>query len=614
MNRQTYFAIISVLLLALLLRLPLLNGSFWLDESAQAIESVRPLNQQLNIAHDFQPPLLHLVVHFASYFSYSEWWLRTIGALIPGLVSIFFSIKIVLLLFMKPLPQLCCLEFKGGRLSKFLHLDKINANSSTNECKDYPFGKKQLTSTNKAKQLALLTGVFLSINSFHLFYSQELRPYALPAMWAVISWYWLIKKLPSFLATNWPLTNLPDTHCQFTQWKLIGQILQNSSLFIICSIAGLYSSYLYPFVLIGQFSFLALQFFLAKKTVTLANLLLSSFIPATVIGLAFLPWLPSFLTQLRIGQELRLAMPNWETVVSLTQVKAIPLVLGKFFYGNIPLDLSWRYLLLPVLVSLLIIANLLANFKQLKPYKNIFLVIFSWLIIPLLTAWLISFAVPVIRPKRMLVILPAFEMALVFGLLLVSGVSHWQKKLNNLVIILLIGLRLSSIYRYYTDVTLQRENWRSLASEIKEKFDPNNTALIFAFSDQFAPWDWYTTFQTDGADKKNFINTQVSDPDMNSPSAKPTKNTQFKTYATGTYSLVDKDLALEIIKPASHYQYLLLFDYLRDLTDANNLLPVALKDHGYTEIGALDYANIGFVRIYVKNRVVGGSNFNSPQH
>jgi hypothetical protein len=50
-----------ILLLALILRLPLLNGSFWLDEAAQFLESARPLTEQLHIADDFQPPLMHLL-------------------------------------------------------------------------------------------------------------------------------------------------------------------------------------------------------------------------------------------------------------------------------------------------------------------------------------------------------------------------------------------------------------------------------------------------------------------------------------------------------------------------------------------------------------------------
>ena len=61
-----------ILVFALLLRIPLLNGSFWMDEAAQALEVIRPLSKQFDIIADFQPPLLHLILHFAQYFSHTE--------------------------------------------------------------------------------------------------------------------------------------------------------------------------------------------------------------------------------------------------------------------------------------------------------------------------------------------------------------------------------------------------------------------------------------------------------------------------------------------------------------------------------------------------------------
>ena len=46
--------IVGILLVAFLIRLVGITQSFWLDEAAQMIESVRPLTQQLDIAGDFR--------------------------------------------------------------------------------------------------------------------------------------------------------------------------------------------------------------------------------------------------------------------------------------------------------------------------------------------------------------------------------------------------------------------------------------------------------------------------------------------------------------------------------------------------------------------------------
>ncbi|MBD3279202.1 MAG: hypothetical protein GF390_00640, partial [Candidatus Pacebacteria bacterium] len=96
---KNHWLILVILILALLMRLPHLTGSFWLDEAAQALESARPLAHQLDIQQDFQPPLIHLLVHFALYISRSEWWLRTVAALIPSLITIWASYQVVKQLF-----------------------------------------------------------------------------------------------------------------------------------------------------------------------------------------------------------------------------------------------------------------------------------------------------------------------------------------------------------------------------------------------------------------------------------------------------------------------------------------------------------------------------------
>ena len=139
MNLKSYLLnhksslIYLILFVALLLRLPLLSGSFWLDEAAQALESVRPLSQQLNITSDFQPPLFHLVVHFLSLVSHAEWWLR-LASLIPGLITIYFTFRI------------------GCRFS----------------------GSPDEASAKSGRLVGLIAGLLLATSQFHVFYSQEL--------------------------------------------------------------------------------------------------------------------------------------------------------------------------------------------------------------------------------------------------------------------------------------------------------------------------------------------------------------------------------------------------------------------------------------------------------
>jgi mannosyltransferase len=141
MKFRKYLPEIGIIILAILVRLIQLDGSFWLDEAAQALESIRPLSKQFEIAADFQPPLFHLIVHALIQLSQTEWWLR-LASLIPGLLTIWLTIKI------------------GKRLFN--------------------------------RGVGLAAGILLATSQFHLLYSQELRPYSLAALFGLITfWYWL---------------------------------------------------------------------------------------------------------------------------------------------------------------------------------------------------------------------------------------------------------------------------------------------------------------------------------------------------------------------------------------------------------------------------------------
>jgi len=480
--------ILFILLLALLLRLPLLNGSLWLDEAAQAIESSRPFNQQLAIMGDFQPPLIHYIIHFALYISKAEWWLRTIGALIPGLITIYATYKI------------------GEKLG--------------------------------SKKMGLIASLLLSTSSFHIYFSQELRPYSLPAMWATLSW------LPIIAKQN-------QKKLKIKNLKLV--------IFSILSLLGLYSSYLYPFLFLTQLIYL--NFF---KKLPFKQL----FFIATIVGLGYLPWLPSFFTQLSVGQHLRQELPGWETVVSIPQLKSIPLVFGKYIFGVLDLKLNIPYLL----IGFIIISFSFKLFLQFKK-KSQLSILLLWLFFPLITAWLVSFYIPVIRPKRMLYLMPSFF------LLIANLVTQNQTKLKlflktktnigSILFIIVLAVNSYSVLQYYLKPEYQRENWRALYQEIQNNYPQEKTIIAFSYPHPFSPWDWYA--------KDN-----------------------YPTFSTGAHYIKNAPDLTQNLKQITQYDYVLVFDYLRDLTDPDDQLIQEIEAFGYKGVGVIDYPNIGFVRVYAK--------------
>lgn len=503
------FVIVGILIFSFLLRLPLLNGSFWLDEAAQALESARPLVQQLDIAYDFQPPLLHLITHFALYISRSEWWLRTFGALIPGIISIWAT---------------------------------------------YQIGKK-LADTKTAIWASLL----MATNSFHVFYSQELRPYALPALFASLSWLVLL---------SWQQPNLNKPLLQRHR------LFSKYALYTLLTLLGLYSSYLYPFLIISQ----AVYILLLKR-----NLVSTYFFHAIFWVLGFLPWLPSLWEQFQVGGQLRSTLPGWEQVVSIDSLRSIALVFGKFTFGVLDLEftlfffLGMMLVLLPMIYSGALIKSKRLPFlkrlhsflpKNIRPRKTalkdltIPTTLLIWLLVPLATAWLVSLQVPVLRPKRVLFLLPAFYLLISF-----SAQSFPHKKVSQAFLGILLTLNIYGLSQYYLQPRLQREDWRSLHANITHLYN-TDAASVFSFNQPFAPWIWY--------------NQQ-----------------EYPSLATGSLSISDSNLEA-FSEQFDGYTYLLVFDYLRDLTDPDDKLLKTIEDEGYQAMDFYDQTSIGFVRIYAR--------------
>lgn len=462
--------------LAFVLRLPLLSGSFWLDEAAQALESTRPFSQQWQIFEDFQPPLLHYLLHFASQISVSEWWLRLWGALVPGLVTVWAT---------------------------------------------YQLGKKLFH-----ERVGLIAALLLATSSFHIFYSQELRPYSLPAALAILSTLALFER--SF------------------SWKK----------FALLSVLGCHSSYLYPFFLASQVCVLWQKKELRRDVLTaVAGILLGC-----------LPLLPLFLRQLAVGQELRGELPGWESVVSTPQLKALILVPLKFLYGVTDLRINtWYVGSLVIFIGLVFLVGrqFLQELRKNSQLKNLFLSLGILAGAPLLLSWIVSFSVPVVQPKRLLFLLPLWYLLLAAPL---KKYSSKQRAALFLIVVMLI-INFWGTLQYWVQPQLQRENWRELKRDIAQTLPASETIAVFSFDDAFAPWRWYE------------------------PPVVP-------SLATGTLTADSVEDLSGTLRPITEYQYVLVFDYLRTLTDPQNRIPAAIESFGFEGRGVFDYPGIGFVRIY----------------
>lgn len=137
-----------ILIIALVLRLILINQSLWLDEAIQALALMGKMGPLLSYAlADFQPPLYHFLGWlWTSLAGYSEIALRT-PSLLAGLGTVYFTSKLG--------------ELVGG------------------------------------KKLMYFAGILTATNPLLIYYSQEGRTYSLTTFLVTASMYYFISSLKS---------------------------------------------------------------------------------------------------------------------------------------------------------------------------------------------------------------------------------------------------------------------------------------------------------------------------------------------------------------------------------------------------------------------------------
>jgi uncharacterized membrane protein len=379
-----------------------LGAPFWLDESAQVLESSRPLIEQFQIDQDFQPPLLHLYLHFLLIFNQSEFCLRLFSSVLFSLIGLFYFYQLI--------------------------KDKFN------------------------KKVAYLTLFFLSISSFLVYFSQELRQYSLTFGLVMMTWY---------LVDNRKIN--------LTWWTVFSAL-------------GLLSSYLYVVVFLSQLFFLILNRKI-KPLQLIKQLVFLGFLTAW--------WLYFFLRQFRVGQALRGEMIGWDQVVSFSFIKGLSLTFGKFFYGIINLDLNFFFISFSSLILIVFLLGFFQIFKN-KNQKDYSLLtnFFYWLYLPFLISISINFIIPVLQPKRVVFLMPFLILNFFWFCFSLINLNKLTEVFVTNLIICLFFVNFYSLFLYSTDLDYQRENWLKAMTDVENKFGLE-TALISVFKGHFSPLVWY---------------------------------------------------------------------------------------------------------------------------
>ncbi len=366
-------------LLAFLVRLIGLNQSFWLDEaiSANIIKNYSFINIITQFSPtDFHPPLFYLIL---------KAWSIIFGCTPVGLRL--FSVTASLL--------------TGLYLYKTA---KLLFNQKT----------------------AILATTFLLFNPLFVYYSQELRMYALVTLFLSAVTFYFVKTQSLSLSSKSVLF---------------------FNLFIFLSFLTFYGSIFY---IAGLFLLLLIQ----KKYKLIIKL-----IPGILFSVLLI--LPLLYRQLFLSKTLLTDVTNWSLVLGKSNLKNLLLIPIKFSFGRLTFYPKKLYYILAGFWTLFVFSRLIRA-KTSNHLKFLF-------IFPLLLVFLISFKLPMLQYFRYLYLLPIFCLLLSVSLVKTKILSH---------LISLIFVLLSLIY--LLSPSQHREDWQSLATSLPHNSD---VYMISSFAD-----------------------------------------------------------------------------------------------------------------------------------
>ncbi|MCP6726704.1 MAG: glycosyltransferase family 39 protein [Patescibacteria group bacterium] len=304
----------------------------------------------------------------------------------------------------------------------------------------------------RKRSIAFLSSLFMFFNAFQIQYNMEARMYTLGTFFAIISSIFLLKGLRSKSLLWWLL-------------------------YIGGAVAAIYTHYYLGFILLAQGAFAL--FYIQKETgfslaswIRNKNFRLLS-ISVGLIILSFLPWLPTFLTQIQRVQD-----AFW--IPSMT-IWSIPYTLFKMFTS---FDIDPAILSIPLVGGITAVLVLSALLLLLFKYKQTgrLLILFS-LIIPFSASLLLSLKTSIYLDRYFILFLPFLLIAVASAIISIKSLM-----LRSSLITILTLAAFTSFPIYWQSINADAKPGMAAASqylnesvEIQDKLIVNSSFIYFTF-------------------------------------------------------------------------------------------------------------------------------------
>uniref|UniRef100_UPI00404B7411 glycosyltransferase family 39 protein n=1 Tax=Flavobacterium sp. TaxID=239 RepID=UPI00404B7411 len=282
-----------------------------------------------------------------------------------------------------------------------------------------------------SKKVGIYAMILLSVNYFHIYYSQDARMYALLFFTTTLSFYFLTKLIKS-------------------------PTIRNTVLFSLTSTLMIYSHFFALFTLIAQYLIL-LYFIIFPFNTTRIKFLKYTFLSGILTVLLYIPTYKLILKTTQM-QSIWIQMPDKDAYTQFF----------KDFFGQSEMIL---FLIIPILLLYFI---KLFNVKSSKKFninpneeKHVFsfIILFIWIIITLLIPLIRTHtSLPMLVNRYFINVLPAILIVLAIGIYLIKN-----KIIRNVIISIIFIFSITDIFivkSYYTNTT--KTQFREASSFVLE--------------------------------------------------------------------------------------------------------------------------------------------------
>ena len=346
-DKREFFLLFSIIFIGVILRIYNLGiRDFWYDEvhSIYFLDDIKNINILKIILHP-QPPFYYMLLSIWNNFGGSEFYLRLLSAIL-GIVSILMM---------------------------------------------YQLGKIYFD-----RRVGLMAAFFLSISPFHIWYSQELRPYCLIAFLAITQAYFFAKTI--------------ERHKKF--WIP----------FCIVSILGIYTSYFFIFLVFSTGTI----FFIKSYKDSVTRWLWSCWI----IFIAFILYVYHYFTAIHLMKDV-----FWAPKITLKSFFMI------FANLNMGYNCSVKFYHISLILFLILFIFGLYSFRTKKS-----LLFVSFFAVPLTAIFFTSQLIPVFISRNLVLIFPFYCCIIAAG---VIGIK--SRILKIIAFSLLVFFFSFSLKNYYSN-------------------------------------------------------------------------------------------------------------------------------------------------------------------